>query len=85
MTSEHKDNAEERIYDDREPKIYGLENKDRLQINSAMVWVPAVIGMSVAAGVFTTRGLQRLFQGSSKVLNKPNVAASTATVESIFI
>ena len=75
--SEQKENIEDRAYDDRDPKIYGLENKDKLQFNQSMIWVPAVIGMSVAAGVLTTRGLQRIFAGTSKLMNKPNIASAT--------
>ena len=51
--------------DDREDKqtVYGLQ-QDKVRFNKSMIWIPVVIGVSVAAGVLTTRAIQRIARGT---------------------
>ena len=58
--SQHKDEGN--------PEMYGLTNSNNIRFNAAMVLVPMAMGMSVAAGVLTSRGLQRMFAGSSRAI-----------------
>lgn len=46
--------------DDRDDgrTVYGLPDQDRIRFNKSMVWIPVVIGVSVAAGILTTKGIQ---------------------------
>eukprot|EP01083_Nonionella_stella_P305460 1065686_1 len=71
-------NDESKYYDDRNEKMYGLQNGNKIQFNTSMVWVPLVIGASVACGVLTTRGLQRLFTRAPAV-TRTNVASSASS------
>eukprot|EP01084_Bolivina_argentea_P097407 175100_1 len=69
--------------DDRDTKMYGLQNTDRIRFNTSMVWVPIVVGISVATGVLTTRGLQRLFSGTSKAIKTNTTSAAHASSHKI--
>ena len=62
--------------DDRDDKktIYGLPDQNKLRFNSSIVWIPVAIGLCVAAGVLTTRGIQRLTRGVSA---KPSTNVSS--------
>lgn len=60
--------------DDRDDRrtVYGLPDQNKLKFNKSMIWVPLVIGLSVAAGVMTTRGIQRVTKGVPKSRPKPS-------------
>ena len=70
-------------FDDRDCKVYGLHDPDRAHFNQSMIWVPAVIGLSVACGVLTTRGIQRLFNGTTRSM-KPNLAGTNTSTASVL-
>ena len=77
--------AEEKneFIDDRDDRktVYGLPDQNRMQFNKSMIWVPIVIGVSVAAGVLTTRGIQRIMRGSAS-RTVPRTASSTESATS---
>merc|ERR550525_542718 len=73
---------------DRERSLNGLPDSNKFKVNAAMIWVPIAIGVSVAAGVMTTRGLQRIFNrssgpiaanGSSRITNVFNNSAAASS------
>ena len=65
--------------DDDRHRIYGLPNTDR-KFDKSFLWIPAVIGISVAAGILTTKGIQRLTRGVSiKNVSKPSSINTTTT------
>merc|ERR1719203_58878 len=71
--------------DDRDDRrtVYGLPNQNKMQFNKSMIWVPIVIGVSVAAGVLTTRGIQRLVRGTSaKTVPRTASNVESSTVSS---
>eukprot|EP01083_Nonionella_stella_P060008 156947_1 len=61
--------------------IYGLPNQNKLRLNKSVIWIPIVIGMSVATGILTTRAIQRLSRGAHARASA-SVRASQATSES---
>ena len=65
------------MLDDRESPVYGLNDSGKFKLNAAMVWVPMAIGVSVAAGMLTTRGLQRIFTKSSGFGTNTSSSAKT--------
>ena len=68
--SQEEPNTEFKDDRDDSKTIYGLPDQSKLKLNKSMIWVPLVIGMSVAAGIITTKGIQRLTKGVPKY--RPN-------------
>eukprot|EP01084_Bolivina_argentea_P025385 47187_1 len=70
MTEEQSDDR------DDQRKVYGLPDQNKMKFNQSMIWVPIAIGLSVAAGIITTRGMQRLTRGASI---KPSTTPTTSS------
>ena len=77
--SEEEEKIQSEFIDDRDDRstVYGLPDQSRLKFNKSMIWVPLVIGLSVATGILTTRGIQRLTKGVSQKTSSTSSTSST--------
>lgn len=55
--------------DDRDSDFYGSKNVQNTKFNQSMIWIPVAIGISIAAGVLTTRGIQRLMTKGTQTVS----------------